>query len=661
MKNILQILFVFITGVLVLCAGTVSAAPVVDHNYELVSSTRAGRTDYDYTYKAKIINNNTNLLNVAATVSSSSPNTKIIDGNVHFGNLPAGASLTSADTFTIRQNRSFVFDPNTLVWNVQFEIAPQIIPPGGGEIQGENDIVLIVPAGATNVPIQVKITPLQEEELGASAPPNTTFLGGTFIDMGQDELADNADISMPAPSGVPDGAEVYLAKTIEYAGQTMFQLVDTAIVENGIITSQDPAFPGVKNSGKYIFLWAQNVGWVGGQVKRSNVAVEGAVVTLSGGYWLDIANSSGTYILPAWAGNFVVVAFDPITADHGDQQGYMPFAGASVLANVTIGTSTGTIQSTIINGDFETGDLTGWQLSGGGEVVSSFGPIVPFQGNFMGKITTGENAVGGASSALEQSFKVPAGATILTLRYNFVSDEYPEYVGSSFNDVFNATLFTPDGSREIAFEEVNSAPFSPVSGMPDGTWGQTGWREAHVNVSAWAGKNDTITLSVHDVGDTVVDTVVLLDGIIFGTNYPIIQSVQNARDNLGKTSGSCTWEDVTFSGVWADGIYTYCARFVRMCFGVVHSFSAPDALTIYNHYNDLGLIKTDKKPPVGAVVFYAAHTENWDAGHVGIVSEAGKLISVTSLTTGVNETNIFDFFAAQYLGYVTADVYINNH
>lgn len=517
MKNTLRLLSIFISSLLVLYSGVASAAPVIDHSYQLVSSVRVGRTEYDYAYRAKITNNGPALLNVSATVSSSSPNTKIIDGNVNFGNLAAGAVASGSDTFTIRQNRSFVFDPNSLAWNVQFEIAPQTIPPEGAEIQGENDTVLIVPPGATNAPIQVTITPLQESGLGTTPPPNTTFLGGANIDMGQNELTDNADISMPAPPGVPDGAEVYLANVVEYAGQSMFQMVDTAIVQNGIITSQDPAFPGIKSSGKFAFLWAPNVGWVSGQVKRSNVAVLGAVVTLSGGYWLDIADGTGNYSLPAWAGNFVVVAFDPITGDHGEKQGFMASSGSSVVANITIGTSTGPVQSTIINGDFETGDLTGWQLSGGGEVVSSFGPIVPHQGSYMGKITSGDNAIGGASSALEQSFKVPAGATTLKIRYNFVSEEYPEYVGSSFNDVFNATLFTPDGSKEIAFEEVNSAPFSPVSGVPCGsgdcTWGQTGWREATINVSAWAGKDDTITLSVHDVGDTVYDTVVLLDEI----------------------------------------------------------------------------------------------------------------------------------------------------
>jgi len=52
------------------------------------------------------------------------------------------------------------------------------------------------------------------------------------------------------------------------------------------------------------------------------------------------------------------------------------------------------------------------------------------------------------------------------IHYNFVSEEYPEWIDSQYNDVFYATLHTPDGYREIAFEEVNSANFESVSSIP---------------------------------------------------------------------------------------------------------------------------------------------------------------------------------------------------
>ena len=561
---------------------------------------------------------------------------------------------------------------NIRVLVVQEKDGSGIIWPEGGEIQGEDGLVLIVPSGATSEPIPVTITALHENDLGAPIPPNTTFIGGANIDMGENELMNHADLAMPAPAGVPDGTEdIYLVKIVEYAGQIMYQMVDTAIVENGIIVSQYPAFPGIIGSGSYVFLWAYNVGWIQGYVTNSGIKVPGAVVTLSGGYWLSITDTYGYYGLPAWAGNFIVNAFDGQTGEFGEKQGYLPYNGATVYVDVEIGKTSGPVHSTIINGDFETGDLTGWELNGAGGVISSLGPIMPYEGNYMGIITTGYGALGEASSVLEQSFLVPQGATKLTLNYNFVSEEYPHWVGSSYNDVMRITLHTPDGSREIAFEDVNNADFKPVYGIPDyvegiyigsgdGSWGETGWLTASIDVSQWAGTEDTLTITVHDVGDTIFDSIVLVDDIRFEVNNNVEQAIQNAQDNIGKTSGYVTWNGVTTYGVWADSQYTYCARFVRMCFGLVHSFQPADAKDIYNHYNNLGLIKTDYNPPPGAVVFYAPHETNWHYGHVGIVSWVGTLISVTSLSTGVNETNVLNHFSAQYLGYVTADDYLNN-
>ena len=91
----------------------------------------------------------------------------------------------------------------------------------------------------------------------------------------------------------------------------------------------------------------------------------------------------------------------------------------------------------------------------------------------------------------------------------------------------NVTLHTPDGSKEVAFEEVNSATFEPVSGIPCGsgdcTWGQTGWSGEFIDVSQWAGTDDTLTLTVHDVGDTIFDTVVLLDDIFISQELTLNQ------------------------------------------------------------------------------------------------------------------------------------------
>jgi len=533
MKHLFRMSIAALVGILFLFTGMASAQGLnIDENYHLISKQRVSRTEYNYTYQADITNTGSDVQNVTATLTSNSPHTTVVDGAISFGDVSSGATVTSMDTFTIRQDRRYPLDSSSLIWDIQYE---QIVGPSGGTFEGESGVAVTVPPGATDQTVPISIEPVQEDELGKDVPAGCTFVGATALDIGDVVLNDNADITIPCPSGVPENAEIYVAKVVEYAGTQMFMMVDTATVQGDTITSQDPAFPGIMDSGTYCFLWAYNVGWIGGQVTyaASGDQVPGAVVTLSGGYWLNIADDNGYYDLPAWAGNFVVVAFDDQTGEHGEQQGYMPSSGVTVVANVQIGESSGPVQGALTNGDFETGDLTGWEVSGAGSVISSLGPISPYEGTYMAMISSGSGAVGGASSALEQSFTVPAGATTLTIHYNFVSEEYPEYVGSQFNDVFNATLHTPDGSREIAFEDVNSANFQPVSGIPCGsgdcTWGQTGWITASIDVSQWAGTDDTLTLTVHDVGDTIYDTVVLLDDIslndIVGGQVVVIDGV----------------------------------------------------------------------------------------------------------------------------------------
>ena len=111
-----------VISVIVLFLGSASAELIVDSNYELVDKSRASRTEYDYTYQANITNSGPTIeVNVTATLSSSSENTTIIDGDVSFGNVAAGGTVSGADPFTIRQDRSYPFDPASLLWEVTSE------------------------------------------------------------------------------------------------------------------------------------------------------------------------------------------------------------------------------------------------------------------------------------------------------------------------------------------------------------------------------------------------------------------------------------------------------------------------------------------------------------------------------------------------------------
>ena len=444
------------------------------------------------------------------------------------------------------------------------------------------------------------------------------------LDIGDVILNDNADIQMPCPPEVPGNAEIYVAKVVEYAGKSLLMMVDTAIISGDVVISQDPAFPGIVSSGTYCFYWCTDVGWIGGHITKATdgSTVPGSVVTLSGGYWLDIADQAGQYNLPTWAGNFVVNAFDDQTGDHGEEAGFMPYDGANVIVDIAIGESSGAIQPSITNGDFENG-LTGWNIVGSGDAVESLVPILPYEGDFMAMISSGAGAYGEVSSSLEQSFTVPENVATLILHYNFVSEEYPEFVGSMYNDVMNITLHTPDGTREIAFEEVNSANFEAVSGIPCGsgdcTWGQTGWIEAHIDVSEWAGTNDSLTITVHDVGDTIYDTVVLLDDIV-------LEKVANGTvvviDGVHIKSILDPDYPPDFSKYLYDSINDYWTSLIEAEVGQIKSFpwsrniyDTPEYVQVLSAYLET-LSSENKKPLVilshswGTVLSYIAISNN---------------------------------------------------
>ncbi|MCK5689476.1 choice-of-anchor L domain-containing protein, partial [Myxococcota bacterium] len=109
--------------------------------------------------------------------------------------------------------------------------------------------------------------------------------------------------------------------------------------------------------------------------------------------------------------------------------------------------------------------------------------------------------------------------------FNFFSAEYPGYVKKDFNDTFYAILradSTNQGATtNISFDanrnsiEVDNnyfqQPFHPIPNTGTGfdAHGSTGWLR-----TAWpikGGEKFTLTFSVHDEGDGVYDSLVVLD------------------------------------------------------------------------------------------------------------------------------------------------------
>lgn len=93
-------------------------------NYQLVSEQRVTRTVYDLAYRADLVNNGPARAAVTATVTSTVPSTQVMQGSLHFANVPANGRVTSSDTFTIRVDRAAAFNFADLRWTFPPDAAP---------------------------------------------------------------------------------------------------------------------------------------------------------------------------------------------------------------------------------------------------------------------------------------------------------------------------------------------------------------------------------------------------------------------------------------------------------------------------------------------------------------------------------------------------------
>ena len=92
--------------------------------YTVVQMARVGAADFDYTVKARATNNGGDVDDVNAVLVGMQPGVTAIDATVSFGNIPAGTTVESTDTFTVRVNRTAAFDESKLVF--EFTVAERV-------------------------------------------------------------------------------------------------------------------------------------------------------------------------------------------------------------------------------------------------------------------------------------------------------------------------------------------------------------------------------------------------------------------------------------------------------------------------------------------------------------------------------------------------------
>jgi hypothetical protein len=158
-----------------------------------------------------------------------------------------------------------------------------------------------------------------------------------------------------------------------------------------------------------------------------------------------------------------------------------------------------------------------------------------------------------------QKFRVPAGARTLRFDFTFLSEEFPEFIQTRFDDIFTARITTPSGDNQVAKVEVNDFPTGPPVGYTligdcflnaplegDDTCGQIigdpgnppGWRTATVDLSNFAPIDPPVTVelvfTVSDAGDNIYDTHVLVDNIRFGTVWVDAKIISGATSSAAR-------------------------------------------------------------------------------------------------------------------------------
>ena len=237
-------------AILLLAAASSAWGQATVTGMNLVSSTRVGRTTFDYTYTINVTNGATGLANAVATVTSSAASTVIVQGSVALGTLAAGASTTSTNTFTMQQDRTVAFNPASLTWAVTgtaFDVVPNVVGAtqaaatsaitGAGLVVGtvttassstvtSGDVISETPGASTNVAVgsAVNLTVSTGPALGtvpnvvglsqssaAAAIAGAGLVIGSITEQSSTTVTSGVVISQTPVSGSPAAAGVIVS------------------------------------------------------------------------------------------------------------------------------------------------------------------------------------------------------------------------------------------------------------------------------------------------------------------------------------------------------------------------------------------------------------------------------------------------------------------
>ncbi|MFA7062095.1 MAG: PKD domain-containing protein [Pedobacter sp.] len=134
-RGVVYLLFISFITAIGLSSPAAAEDLTIASNYTLVSSKRVNLNEFDYIYRASMTNTGPAVINVSASVATSSTYIKILQPNLTFGNVPESSTVTSSNTFTVRHDRRGPFDTTKLIWSIQSTPAQVAVPDVRGMLQ----------------------------------------------------------------------------------------------------------------------------------------------------------------------------------------------------------------------------------------------------------------------------------------------------------------------------------------------------------------------------------------------------------------------------------------------------------------------------------------------------------------------------------------------
>lgn len=138
---------------------------------------------------------------------------------------------------------------------------------------------------------------------------------------------------------------------------------------------------------------------------------------------------------------------------------------------------------------------------------------------------------GRQSTSASYPFTVAQGASV-SGKLRFLSQEYPEWYGSEYNDLYSVALATPQGAIVLATGNLNNSTWGPGSVGYSGTAATVEFNE---DLSRFSGQTVELQIQVANVGDMLYDSAVAVFDLRIDDRPPC--SDDDLRDRHGVPSG----------------------------------------------------------------------------------------------------------------------------